>query len=219
MNIEQLITEAIDGEDTIWGAADIAYSDFKDEYSTAVIVAQRYGRFVSYNDYDELDYHGVMSVVRTTIDDKIQRLVQLFDQYGIESYVPPVAQRDEVSLVAPFSFKYGAVQAGLGWIGKNGVLITRKFGPRVRLAAILVRYPMKCGEPVTRSYCGNCRACVDACPWGFIKGTEWNLSTRRDELLDYQLCNKKRSELIASHQRKHTCGYCLLACPWGAKGK
>ena len=64
---------------------------------------------------------------------KIRLLKQLFDKCYISNYIPPVAQTDELSLIAPFSFKYAAVQAGLGWIGKSGVLVTREFDPRARL--------------------------------------------------------------------------------------
>ncbi|WP_058301476.1 4Fe-4S double cluster binding domain-containing protein [Gorillibacterium timonense] len=217
--IEELIDSAVGGEDTLWGAADLSYSEFYDRYSTAIVVAQAYDRYVPEDPYDEQGYHEVMSRFRDTIDQKIARLAQMLEQAGIEHYVPPVAQRDEQSLIAPFSFKHGAVLAGLGWIGKNSLLITRKFGPRVRLGAVLIRDSMECGEPIVKSGCRNCRACVDACPWGMIKGINWTPTTRRDELLDYQRCNAKRREYIESHGRKHTCGYCLLACPWGKKRK
>lgn len=203
--------------DIIWSIADISYSDFKDDYTRAVIIAQSYKRSITNEEYDEEKYHRIILEITTIIDEKINLLKQLFDQYGIKNFIPPVAQTSEIELVAPFSFKYAAVQAGLGWIGKSGLLITREYGPRVRLGAILLDYPFDCGSPIRDSLCGSCRACVGACPWGVIKGLNWNILSKRDELLDYQLCNKKRSENIESNGRKVMCGYCLLACPWGLK--
>lgn len=201
----------------IWSIADIAYSNYKEDYTRAIILAQRYNSFITNEDYDEEKYHNIILEIKTAIDEKTSLLKKVLDQNSIKNYIPPVAQKDEKELVAPFSFKYAAVQSGLGWIGKNGVLITKEFGPRVRLAAILFNYPLECGSPITKSLCGSCHACVDVCPWRVIKGVNWNISLTRDELLDFQLCNKKRSEYIEKHGRKHTCGYCLLACPWGLK--
>ncbi len=218
MDIINSIIDIIGNDnDTIWATGDVSYSKFKNDYPRAIILAQKYNRFITNNDYVEQIYHSLMIEIKRTIDKKINLLKQLFDQYGINNYIPPLSQIDEISLIAPFSFKYAAVQAGLGWIGKSGVLVTREFGPRVRLAAILVDYPLECGKPLNKSFCGNCHACVDACPWGFIKGNEWNINMKRDELLDYQSCNKKRSEYIHVYGRKHTCGYCILECPWGTK--
>jgi len=201
--------------EAIWSVADIAYSDYKEVYTKAIVIAQSYNCFIINEAYDEEQYHQIMSVAKITINEKISRLSRLFSQYRIKNYIPAVTQSDESELVAPFSLKYAAVQAGLGWIGKNDVLVTKEFGPRVRLAAILLDYPLACGSPIGKSLCGPCRACVAACPWGLITGVNWELTTKRAELLDYQMCNKKRSEYVKHKSRKHTCGYCLLACPWG----
>lgn len=208
-----------DSPDIIWSIADISYSDYKDDFTRAIIIAQRYKNFITNEEYDEEKYHRIILEVKTSVDKKINLLKKLFDQYDIKNYIPPIAQKDEKDLVAPFSFKFAAVQAGLGWIGKSGVLITKKFGPRVRLAAILLDYPLVHGHPITKSLCGNCHACVSACPWGVIKNVTWNIFSKREELLDYQLCNKKRCEYIEIKGRKHTCGYCILACPWGLNTK
>jgi epoxyqueuosine reductase len=201
--------------DAIWSVADIFYSSYKNDFPRAIIVAQKYGSPLTNEDYSEEIYHYILVDVTTSVNEKINCLQQLLDQHGIRNYVPPATQTDEIALVAPFSFKYAAVLSGLGWIGKNGVLVTGKFGPRIRLGAILLNYPLKFGKPVTKSSCGNCNACVDACPWQAIKGVNWTISSKRADLLDYQLCNKKHSEYLASNGRKHACGRCILACPRG----
>ena len=136
---------------------------------------------------------------------------------GISYYIPPVAQQNEEELLALFSFKYAAVNAGLGWIGKNDVLITEEYGPRVRLSAVLIDYPFEYGNKMTESRCGSCTKCVDICPHKALTGANWNINTLRNELIDYHLCNQKRSAYIESHGRKNACGLCMAVCPYGMK--
>ena len=217
INIDE-INDIIDqGSDVVWSVADISYSSFKDNYKRAIVIAQHYDYPLPDEEYNEEKYHHVLAESKTVTDEKIHRIRQLADRYGINNLVPSSSQLNETELKAPFSFKYAAVQAGLGWIGKNGVLITRKFGPRVRLGAILLDYPFDGGIPVQKSFCGTCNFCAEACPWKLINGTHWSPSTKRDDLLDYRLCNKKRSEYLEIRGRKHECGHCILVCPWGTK--
>lgn len=72
---------------------------------------------------------------------------------------PPVAQNNEEELVAPFSFKFAAVNAGLGL----------------------------------------------------------DIKKHRDEIINYKLCNQKRSLYIKKHGRKNSCGLCMVVCPYGEK--
>lgn len=216
MEIDHKIKDLLDNEkDTLWAVADITYSELSKDYSRAIILARKYYSLLTNDDYYEQDYHNLLLEMRRNVEQSIIQLQELFNRYSIKNKIPTPTQTDEKILIAPFSFKYAAVQAGLGWIGKSGVLITREFGPRVFLAAILVDYPLACGQPVMNGLCGGCTACVKACPGGFIKGNEWNISTKREQLLDFQQCNTRRSEYIRTNGRKHTCGYCILACPWG----
>ena len=127
-------------------------------------------------------------------------------------------QSDETELLAPFSFKYAATRAGIGWIGKNDVVITRRYGPRVRLSAVLVDTPHSYGRPVTESSCpDDCFLCVEACPCKALHGVRWDASKERSELIDYHLCNRMRSSFIPKLGRKHACGRCLAACPFGTE--
>jgi reductive dehalogenase len=64
-----------------------------------------------------------------------------------------------------------AVDAGLGELGRNGLLITRPFGPRVRLCKVFTDAPLVPDEPVSfgvREFCDACLLCADACPSGSI---------------------------------------------------
>jgi len=204
-------------ENGIWGSTLIEYSKFVDRYTSAIVLAEPYGDFISVDNYDEQKYNQILKDATLKMNRKINLLKELFDESNIENYIPQTAQRDELELKAESSFKYAAVKAGIAWIGKSGVLITRQFGPRVRLGTILVNYNFRKNKEVLKSLCGNCSKCIEACPHNFIKGITWNIGTKRSELLEYQSCNIKRKEFIEKANRKHECGYCLLACPWGIK--
>jgi len=104
----------------------------------------------------------------------------------------------------------------LGWIGKNDVLITEKYGPRVRLSAILVNYELPIGSPIIKSDCPPaCNICINACPHNALTDYQWNIGAKREELINYKLCNQKRSLYLKTHHRKHSCGLCMVSCPLG----
>lgn len=211
------INAIVEKDNGIWGSTDIEYSEFGNRYKSAIVVAEPYGEFISIDNYNEEKYNEILKDVTLKINRKIKLLKELFDENDIENYVPQTGQRDEIELEAEFSFKYAAVKAGMGWIGKNGVLITKQFGPRVRLGAILVNYGFQNTTEVLKSLCGNCTKCIEGCPHNFINGVTWNIETKRKELLKYKSCNIKRKEFLKVANRKHECGYCLLICPWGKK--
>ena len=130
-----------------------------------------------------------------------------------------MAQRNETELLAPFSFKTAAARAGLGWFGKNDVIITERYGPRVRLSAILIDESFIYGQPIIKSKCpDDCTACVDICPCKALKNHQWTLETDRSEIIDYHKCNRMRSACIKKLGRKSAVGLCVAVCPIG-RGK
>ena len=70
-----------------------------------------------------------------------------------------------------------ATLAGLGWIGKCALLVSEDYGSAVRLNRVLTDAPLPTATPVVASRCGQCRACVDACPGQVPTGEE--LATRQ----------------------------------------
>lgn len=155
---------------------------------------------------------------KKTVEKILTQLQKVLDEHEIKYYIPPLAQNNEVDLTAPFSFKFAAVNAELGWIGKNDVVITKKYGPRVRLSAILINEQFAYGNKILSSNCPeSCRKCVDACPHKALHDVQWNINSSRSEIIDYRLCNEKRSLYIKTHGRKNACGLCMVACPFGTQ--
>ena len=127
-----------------------------------------------------------------------------------------MAQNNDEEFVSSFSYKYAAVNAGLGWIGKNDVVVTEKYGPRIRLSAILIDHEFTYGQKIVESKCpATCKKCVDSCPYHALHNVMWNIDTMRNDIIDYRLCNQKRSLYIEKHGRKNACGLCMVACPFG----
>jgi len=109
---------------------------------------------------------------------------------------------DARTLSAVLSFKGAAVAAGLGVIGKNGLLLTPSYGPRVRLAVVLTEAEME-GDPLlTDDPCENCDICVRGCPSGALKPPADGHRVNHDRFL----CSSYSGAVKG-------CGLCMSRCP------
>jgi epoxyqueuosine reductase QueG len=132
----------------------------------------------------------------------------------------PLAASDRTDLVnirGDFPHKTAATLSGLGWVGRHCQLITRQFGPWVRLGTVFTDMPMVYGTPVNRGYCGTCRACVDACPASALSGKDWKPGIERMEILDAAVCDRWKKEHYIQFHNGHNCGICSSVCPYGLK--
>lgn len=204
--------------EVLYGYSDISYSHFYTQYKSALVLAVPYTNQILINDYSEIAFEEGIVGARYNLNIILQKIEAVLKDLLINYYIPPVSQNNEEDLVAPFSYKFAAVNAGLGWIGKNDVVITEKYGPRVRLSAILIDEILPYDKPITKSKCpDSCSKCVDACPYEALYGVKWDIEKHRNEIIDYKLCNQKRSLYIEKLGRKNACGLCMVACPFGQK--
>ena len=202
--------------DVLYGFADTAYSQYADSYPSALVFAVPHGVLLTPKSYSEERFEGCIMASKARLEQIVARVEALLRSRGVRYWLPPVSQDSEQTLLAPFSFKYAAVRAGLGWIGRNDVVITRRYGPRVRLSALLIDARLDCGTPILESGCPeDCRRCVDACPCNALKDRRWTTDARRADIIDYHRCNRMRSAFIERLGRKNACGLCMVACPFG----
>jgi epoxyqueuosine reductase QueG len=105
---------------------------------------------------------------------------------------------------AHLSHKHVASLAGLGWIGRNNLLVNKKFGSQLRLATILTSMPLKVGHPLAQG-CGECRSCITVCPAGAIKedAHDFNHIQCFEKLKEFQ-----KQRLVD----QYICGVCVNAC-------
>ncbi len=148
------------------------------------------------------DYHDVI----------LKRLRQC--TAWLEGRFPDSATRHYVD-TGPVLERYWAQESGLGWIGKNGNLISRRRGSYLFLAAMVTTLKVPYGEP-HRDFCGSCRACIDACPTDAIVA---------DGVVDSRKCI---SYLTIEHRGPFEdapdfadwlfgCDICQEVCPWPSK--
>lgn len=202
--------------EVLYGFTEIGYSPYAGTYPSALVFAVPHGELLTMETYSEEKFEKALQDAKKAVEILLEQLKKVLEDEKIKYYIPPLAQNNEIDLTAPFSFKFAAVNAGLGWIGKNDVVITQKYGPRIRLSAILIKEHFCCGEKICKSNCPEgCRKCVDACPHKALKNVQWDIGSLRNDIIDYKLCNEKRSLYKKTHGGKNACGLCMVVCPFG----
>ncbi len=134
--------------------------------------------------------------------------------------IPPDSDRKKDTFISKlyslFNHKMAATSAGLGWIGKNGLLISLDCGPRLSLATVLTDAPLRPDVPIEHCLCGECMLCMEHCPSKAITGLQWSRSSPFVELVRLGEC---RSHKTSKRQTtgKPNCGLCINICPYGRK--
>ena len=134
--------------------------------------------------------------------------------------IPPDSDRKKGSFISAlyslFNHKMAATSAGIGWVGKNGLLISADHGPRLSLATVLTDARLTPDTPMEHSLCGSCTLCIDHCPSRAITGASWSRHDPFVELVRLEAC---RSHKTTKRQTtgKPNCGLCINICPYGRK--
>jgi epoxyqueuosine reductase len=142
---------------------------------------------------------------------------------GIESLnIKPTVSTSQIdteysaTLRTDISHKMVATRAGLGWIGKTDLFISKVCGPRLRLVSILLKTPLiPKSRPVDKSRCGNCNICVAICPAKAATGKLWDITVEREEFFDAWKCRKQCADFgrLKLGVDVRICGMCVAACP------
>lgn len=118
---------------------------------------------------------------------------------------------------SPVMEKQWAVQAGIGWQGKNTLLLNNELGSWMFLGELLLAIQLDYDEPYTYDLCGNCTACVDACPVNAL--TEYQLDATK--CISY-LTVEYKSDFNEDQKNNlngwiYGCDNCQQVCPWNKK--
>ncbi len=148
------------------------------------------------------DYH---KLIRKRLQQLAERVQEAIGPFGYRAFVDS----------APVLEKAVAERAGLGWIGKNTLVINRKAGSWFFLGELFVDLPLPVDPPHTSEHCGRCSACLDICPTkAFV--APYVLDARR--CISYLTIELKGAipedlrPLIGN--RVFGCDDCQIVCPW-----
>jgi epoxyqueuosine reductase len=117
---------------------------------------------------------------------------------------------------APVLERAWAQRSGLGWIGKNGNLISKQHGSFFFLATLIVDIELAYDDPYAKDYCGSCRKCIDACPTDAIQE---NKVINGSQCISYFTIELKDQIIPENMQGKFNdwmfgCDICQDVCPW-----
>lgn len=152
----------------------------------------------------ETDY-TVFSNYETKTDELADKLAAIIQEKGYraisqsENGIDFRGEFDEKTKSSILPHKKIATMSGLGWIGKNNLLVTEKYGAALSMCSVLTDMPLDTVKAeIISSRCGECNLCVKACPLQAIHGKKWELGTSRDDIVDVYQCI--------------TCLKCLAGC-------
>ena len=166
------------------------------------------------------EYNEIYHAYNQKLNEIVKAGEQFLRERGFEAYAQST---DRVQVGenrrSPLPHKTVATKAGLGWIGKNCLLVTFPYGCAVRLSSLLTKAPLEADEPVLRSYCGSCQSCVEGCPAQALRGSLWTPGLPREEIVDVESCYRKQLEIMLAHTSIETdlCGKCFALCPYTKK--
>ncbi|NIQ06394.1 MAG: epoxyqueuosine reductase [Candidatus Korarchaeota archaeon] len=164
-----------------------------------------------------LAYANLYDEVNTKLDKITSFITETLHRNGYEAERIQASNIiDETKLRGRFPHKTAAVISRLGWIGKNALLITFEYGPRIRLATIFTDAPLQPDSPQKKSMCGDCEICVRACPVNAIKGNLWEYGISRKRLIDPHKCENHLKK-YEKELGQPVCGICFAVCPYGEK--
>lgn len=173
------------------------YTDKKQAEPEAPIVSKyAYGK----------DYHYV-------IKEKLNKLFNF-----IKSLNDDVTGRVFVDS-APVMERVWAKKSGLGWIGKNGLLINKKIGSFVFISELIIDIELEYDKPINE-YCGTCTRCIDACPTGAIIADKQIDGSKCISYLTIEMRGDIPEEFKDKFRnRVFGCDICQDVCPHNSKAE
>lgn len=153
-------------------------------------------------------YSHLYSVVNSSLDNASERIALELGMLGFDAiYVPRDGYKGIKGLRACmgsfFSHKQAAYYAGMGSYGINGLVLTEKYGPRIRFSSVLTSAEIPSDAPSEKELCIKCGRCAENCPAKAIS----------DGKIDRSACLDRNEEL--SKHGISPCGKCMAVCPIG----
>ena len=161
-------------------------------------------------------YYAAYHTLNAQLDRIVTRGADFLEQAGYRARAQTtsaVVQDDGWS--TPLPHKTVATRAGLGWVGKSCLLVTRAYGSAVRLSSLVTDAPLPWDPPVEESQCKGCSLCVQRCPGQALTGATWHPGLPREALLRKEICQETQLRRMKAATGIDTdlCGLCFAVCP------
>ncbi len=211
------------------GASMVEFADLKDipenqregyRYGISIAVALDPSIIAGIGDGPTKDYYDEYIRKNNLLDELDEYAAEIIKSHGFRA-LPKVRKSvttDKTILETTLPHKTVATRAGIGWIGKCALLVTKEFGSAVRLSSVLTDAELEVALPTNESKCGACNMCENLCPADAVLGVNWKVNMDRDKYFNAFKCRdegRKRSDKLGIEER--ICGRCILACPWTQK--
>ncbi len=208
------------------GASMVGFADLKDisenqregyRYGISIVVALDPSIIAGIGNGPTKDYYDEYIRKNNLLDELDEYAAEIIKSNGFRA-IPKVRKSvttDETILKTTLPHKTVATRAGIGWIGKCALLVTKEFGSAVRLSSVLTDAELEVGLPINESKCGACNMCENLCPANAVLGVNWNVNMNRDNYFNAFKCRneaEKRSNKLGV--KETICGKCILVCPW-----
>jgi epoxyqueuosine reductase QueG len=168
------------------------------EILTRKLTAQKKIGEVSFRDF----YNAHNETVINDLTQTGYRLARFLTNRGYPSINVGQDLTDYRTIAGAFSFKHAAVQAGMGVIGKNGLLLTPSYGPRLKLSAVLTEASLEGSHPIEEDFCDDCTICIKVCPSGALKEPTQDARPNYDRFV-----------CCSFYTANEGCGLCMSKCP------
>jgi epoxyqueuosine reductase len=216
INYEKLGKISADLGFSLFGVADVA--EIKHEFNLPKVSIEKFSRGIALGKrlldavIDEIKnrpttlYFHHYRQLNFFLDRGAFLLASKIQELGFQALPIPASQiTDWKKQQSHVSHKKLGYLAGLGWIGRNNLLVNPDIGSRFRLVSILTDMPLAADKPLNQD-CGSCRACIGVCP---AKAIHEDVAD-----FDHWICFDKLKEFRNSGVvGQYICGVCIRACP------
>ena len=183
----------------------ISVLEIEEKFPRVIVFAYPLSKSVleTIKDRPTLIYKQHYKTVNWLLDQTAYRLVHFIEEQGNRAIAIPASQTiDWENQKGHISHKLLAKEAGLGFIGKSGLLVHPKFGAQVRYSSILTDLDFTPDERIEND-CGACKKCIEVCPARAIT----------EEGVDLSLCLEKLREFSKIRGiGQYICGVCVKVC-------
>jgi len=155
------------------------------------------------------EYAITYSTVNQELNRIAFRVARFLQDKGYRALQVPASPPYDVERnMGDLSHRHAGQLAGIGVFGKNSLLLSTKFGPRIRLVSVITDAPLKADTPLNMDLCNDCDKCLRACPVGALKG---------ERIVDKPKCDAQHVEVGEKLQLGDLdiCGVCIRVCPVG----